>query len=113
MGMALAYPRIARVSRIKLNFFVPEFWPNLGPGRRLLDSDRRDAEFASVSASVAFLTVSLMPKSIFWNSAQQKVKKYVQAGPGKIIIYGHGVGISLCGPEVLNFVRARNSLKLQ
>ena len=26
--------------------FVGGFWPNLGPGRRPLGSDRRDAEFA-------------------------------------------------------------------
>ena len=60
-------PRFAWVGKFFLNFLLPGFWPNPGPGRRPLDSDRRDAEFACVFASVAFLTVSFVPKSIFWN----------------------------------------------
>jgi len=64
--------------------FFTGFWPNPGPGRRPLDSDRRDAEFACVFPSVAFLTVSFVPQSIFWNPAEKKVKKYVQARPGNM-----------------------------
>jgi len=64
-------PRIARVGQIKFKFF-PGFWPNLGPGRRPLDSVRRDAEFAGVFASVAFLTGNFVPKSRFWNPAEKK-----------------------------------------
>ena len=65
-------PRIARVGKIKFQLFFQGFWPNLGPGRRPLDSDRRDAEFAGVFASIAFLTVSFVPKPIFWNPAEKK-----------------------------------------
>jgi len=68
----IATPGIARVGKTSFNFFFPGFWPHLGPGRRPLDSDRRDAEFAGVFASVAFLTVSFVPKSIFWNPAEKK-----------------------------------------
>ena len=75
-------PGIARVGKIKFKLFFPGFWPNLGAGRRQLNSDRRDAEFAGVFAPVAFLTVSFVPISIFWNPAEKKVKKYVQARPG-------------------------------
>ena len=75
-------PGLARVGQIKFKLFFPGFWPNLGPGRRPLDSIRRDAEFAGVFASVAFLTVSFVPKSRFGNPAEKKVKKYVQARPG-------------------------------
>ena len=74
-------PGIARVGKVKVKLFFPGFWPNLGPGRRPLDSDRRDAEFAGVFASVAFCAVSFVPKSIFWNPAEKKVKTYVQARP--------------------------------
>ena len=55
----------------KVLTFFHGFWSNLGPGRRPLDSVRRDAEFAGVFASVAFLTVSFVPKSIFWNPVQK------------------------------------------
>jgi len=52
---------LARVGKIKFKLFFPGFWPNLGPGRRPLDSVRRDAEFAGIFVSVAFLTVSFVP----------------------------------------------------
>jgi len=48
-----------------------------------LDSVRRDAEFAGVLASVAFLTVSFVPNPDF-GIRPKKSKKYVQARPGKI-----------------------------
>jgi len=40
-------PGLARVGLIRMKLFGG-FWPNLGPGRRPLDSVRRDAEFAGV-----------------------------------------------------------------
>jgi len=52
---------------MKFGFVFPWFGPNPGPGRRPLDSGRRGVEFAGVFASVAFLTVNFVPKSIFWN----------------------------------------------
>jgi len=58
------------------------FWPNPGPGRLPSDSDRRDDEFASVFAAVAFLTVSFVPKSIFWNLAETKSKNVVPSKTG-------------------------------
>jgi len=61
--------------------FSPHFWPNPGPARRLLDSDRRDAEFAGVFASVAFLRVSFVPNPDFGIRPTKKVKQYVQARP--------------------------------
>jgi len=65
-------PGLARVGQIKFKLFFQGFWPNLGPGRRPLESDRRDAELAGVFGSVAFLTVSFVPKSIFWYPAEKK-----------------------------------------
>jgi len=57
-----------------------------------LDSVRRDAEFACVFASVAFLTVSFVPKSIFWNPAGKSKK--VRASKT-----GHKVLLNLCRQE--------------
>ena len=45
--------------------FVPDFWPNPGPGRLPLGSGRRDVEFANVFASVAFLAVSFVHEHKF------------------------------------------------
>jgi len=71
-------PRIARVGKIKfLTFVFHGFGPNPGPGRRPLDSVRRDADFAGVFASVAFLTVSFVPDSDF--AIRQKKSKKVRA----------------------------------
>ena len=67
---------LARVGKIKFLLFFPGFWPNLGPGRRPLDSVHRDAEFAGVFASVAFLTVNFVPKSIFWDPSEKNKKVF-------------------------------------
>jgi len=50
------------------------FWPNPGPGRLPLDSDRGGVESARVVASVASLAVSFGPVFIFWNLAKKKLK---------------------------------------
>jgi len=76
----LLQPQDCLGRQIKVWFFQA-FWPNLGPGRRPLDSDRRDAEFSGVFASVAFLTISFVPNPDF-GIRSKKVKKYVQARPG-------------------------------
>ena len=82
-------PRIDRVSSIKLELCFPGFWPNPGPGRRPLDSGRRDVEFASVFASVASSTVSVMRKSICWNPVQRKIKlARAMAGFGPRVVSG-------------------------
>ena len=77
-------PRIVRVVRIKFQLFFPGFWPNPGPGSRPLDSGRRDAEIACVFASVAFLTVSFVRKSMFWNPVQQKKIKVRPSNGGMV-----------------------------
>jgi len=66
------YPWIARVSKtkIKLSFLI--FWPHPGPGHVLLDSGRRDVEFANVFASVASLALSFVTGYIFWNPVEVK-----------------------------------------
>jgi len=54
------------------NFFRPGFWPNPGPGRRPLDSGRRDIEIAGVFASVATMAVSFVCECIFWKPRRAK-----------------------------------------
>lgn len=71
-------PRINRVSKKEFGLLFPEFGPDLGPGHLQLDSGRRHVAFAAVFASVASLAVSFVPKSIFWNLADKKVKKWLQ-----------------------------------
>jgi len=75
MGWSLSQDCSGKQNKV-LTFF-PGFWPNPGPGRRPLDSDRRDAEFASVFASVAFLTVSFVPNPDF--GIRPKKSKKVRA----------------------------------
>ena len=84
-GCSRALPRIAWASKIKFEFLFTGFWPNPGPGRLPLDSGRRDVKFAGVFASVAFLTVSFVRKSIFWNPVQKKVLKFARAMAGILI----------------------------
>ena len=64
-------PRIAWTGKKKSGF-----WPDLGPGRLPFDSHRRDAKIAGVFASVAFLTVSAVPKSIFGIRPKRNKKVY-------------------------------------
>jgi len=80
------YPGLARVGKIKFELFFPGFWPNLGPGRRPLDSDRRDAKFAGVFAFVAFLTISFVPNPGFGIRPKKKVKMYMRARPGYLLL---------------------------
>jgi len=68
---AILYPELLGKAKTIFNFLVPGFWPNPAPGGLPLDSDRRDAELAGVFAPVAFLTVSFVPESRFWNSVEK------------------------------------------
>jgi len=58
-------PRIARVSKIKLELSFPGFCPNPGPGCFPLDSGCGDVEFAGVFASVAPAALSFVSNCIF------------------------------------------------
>ena len=56
---------MSRVSKIKFELRLPEFWPDPGPGRSPLDWGRGDVELAGVLASVASVAISFGSEFIF------------------------------------------------
>ena len=72
----------------------PGFWPIPGPGRLPLDGDRRDAEFVSVFASVAFFEGQFRAESRFLNPAEKSTCKQ-----DRVKVYGSVFHFRRWGPS--------------